>query len=53
MVAERTKALLRDVAPGGGYLLGSSNSVPYYVPLENYRSMLDTLERFGTYPISH
>lgn len=52
MVAARTKELLRDIAPGGGYLLGSSNSITYYVPLENYRAMLDTLERFGSYPIS-
>ena len=52
MVAARTKELLRDIAPGGGYLLGSSNSITYYVPLENYRAMLDTLERFGSYPLS-
>ena len=52
MVAARTRDLLHDIAPGGGYLLGSSNSIPYYVPLENYRAMLDTLERFGSYPIS-
>jgi len=52
MVAARTKELLREIAPGGGYLLGSSNSIPYYVPLENYRAMLETLERFGSYPIS-
>jgi len=52
MVAEQTKELLRDIAPGGGYLLGSSNSIPYYIPLANYRAMLDTLGRFGSYPIS-
>jgi uroporphyrinogen decarboxylase len=52
MVAARTKELLRDIAPGGGYLLGSSNSITYNVPLENYRAMLDTLERFGSYPLS-
>jgi uroporphyrinogen decarboxylase len=51
-VAARTRELLREIAPGGGYLLGSSNSIPYYVPLANYRAMLDTLARFGEYPIS-
>jgi len=52
MVIAQTKQLLREIAPGGGYLLGSSNSVTYYVPLENYRAMLDTLYEFGSYPIS-
>ena len=51
MIVQQTKELLRGVAPGGGYLLGSSNSIPYYVPLENYRAMLDTLREFGSYPI--
>jgi uroporphyrinogen decarboxylase len=52
MVAAETKQLLRDIAPEGGYLLGSSNSITYYTPLENYRAMLSTLRDFGTYPIS-
>jgi len=51
-VAAHLEELLRDAAPGGGYLLGSSNSITYYVPLGNYRAMLDTLEQFGSYPIS-
>jgi uroporphyrinogen decarboxylase len=48
-VADRTRELIQEIAPGGGYLLGSSNSIPYYVPLANYRSMLDTLLEHGTY----
>ena len=51
MVAAETKRLLRDVAPDGGYLLGSSNSITYYTRLENYRAMLETLRKFGGYPI--
>lgn len=34
------RRLLREVAPGGGYCLGSSNSITDYVKLENYRVML-------------
>jgi len=48
-VADRTRELIQEIAPGGGYLLGSSNSIPYYVPLANYRSMLGTLLEHGTY----
>jgi uroporphyrinogen decarboxylase len=51
-IRQRTKALLRDVAPGGGYCLGSGNSVPNYVPVENYRAMVETVHEFGAYPIT-
>lgn len=50
MVAE-TLGLLCDVAPGGGYCVGSSNSVPEYVPAANYRAMIETVHKYGRYPI--
>jgi uroporphyrinogen decarboxylase len=31
----------RALAPGGGWLIGSSNSIPDFVPIENYRALLD------------
>ena len=31
---------IREVAPGGGFAIGSSNSVPDYVPDANYFAML-------------
>jgi uroporphyrinogen decarboxylase len=49
-VAE-TKACLRIAAPGGGYILSSSNSIHSAVKPENYVAMLDTLQQYGTYPI--
>jgi len=39
-------------APGGGFMLGSANSVTNYVPLENYRAMLDATFEYGAYPIN-
>ena len=50
-VAAATRDLIRDLAPGGGYCVGSSNTVPEYVPLENYRAMIDATIEFGKYPI--
>jgi uroporphyrinogen decarboxylase len=50
-IREATEQRLRDVAPGGGYCLGSGNSVPNYVPVENYKAMIETVQEFGTYPI--
>ncbi|MGC9004031.1 MAG: uroporphyrinogen decarboxylase family protein [bacterium] len=51
-VEEEVKRLLKEVAPGGGYCLGSSNSITEYVPLENYKAMLESGLKYGKYPIS-
>jgi len=51
-VAAAVKRLLREVAPGGGFCLGSGNSVPEYVPLANYQAMRQTALEYGRYPIS-
>lgn len=50
-VAAEVRRLLREVAPGGGYCLGSGNSVPEYVPLANYQAMRKTGLEYGRYPI--
>ena len=46
-VRERVAAL----APAGGYLVGSSNSIPDWVPVENYVAMLQAAFDYGRYPI--
>jgi uroporphyrinogen decarboxylase len=51
-VAELTKKRLKALAPGGGYCLGSGNSVPYWAKIENYRAMIETGLRYGRYPIN-
>jgi len=51
-VVEETKQRIRDIGPGGGYCVGSSNTVPYYVPVGNYRAMVEATLEFGTYPIA-
>ncbi|MBI2858896.1 MAG: nucleoside 2-deoxyribosyltransferase [Chloroflexi bacterium] len=43
---------LRDIAPGGGYLAGSSNSIPEFVPLNNYNALRETALEHGRFPIS-
>jgi uroporphyrinogen decarboxylase len=37
------------LAPGGGWLLGSSNSIPDFVPEENYRALLAAGLTYGDY----
>jgi len=50
-VREVTLGLLRDVAPGGGYILASGNSVTSYCSVDCVRTMCDTVYEFGHYPI--
>jgi uroporphyrinogen decarboxylase len=51
-VAELTKKRLRTIAPGGGYCLGSGNSVPDWASFDNYMAMRETVLRHGHYPIA-
>lgn len=50
-VEEEVKLRLRTIAPGGGYCLGSSNSIPDYVPVENFNAMREATFKYGSYPI--
>ncbi|MDD5687559.1 MAG: uroporphyrinogen decarboxylase family protein [Elusimicrobia bacterium] len=49
-VRELTKNTVKALAPGGGYCAGSSNSIPDYVPIENYKTMIETIYEYGKYP---
>jgi len=50
--AEEVRERLRTVGPGGGYILGSSNTISNYVLYDNYRAMVETTLASGNYPIS-
>ena len=48
-VVEYTRAVLQTCMPGGGYALGSGSSVTNYIPVENYKAMLDAGLKYGIY----
>ena len=50
-VKDYVKMLLNQVALHGGYCLGSGNSVPEYVNIDNYRTMVQLTKQFGYYPV--
>lgn len=50
-IDQRVKELIRDVAPGGGYCVGSGNSVPEWARFENYMAMREAALKYGKYPI--
>jgi len=50
-VRAEVRQRIRDLAPGGGYAVGSSNSVTYYVPPENFQALREATFEYGVYPI--
>jgi uroporphyrinogen decarboxylase len=52
----KLRPYVRDVlircSPGGGYALGSGNSVTNYIPVSNYLAMLDEGSRVGKCPVT-
>ena len=51
-ITAQVENLMREVAPGGGYVFSTSNTVLTDVPLQNLESMLDAAREYGRYPIS-
>jgi uroporphyrinogen decarboxylase len=45
-IRERVRQTLEACQPGGGYCLGTGNSVANYIPLDNYLAMLDEGRKF-------
>jgi uroporphyrinogen decarboxylase len=46
-VRARTREILEACAPGGGFCMGSGNSLPNYVNVENYYAMLDETAKWN------
>jgi uroporphyrinogen decarboxylase len=44
-ISKRCEAILERTEARGGYALGTGNSVPEYVPYENYLSMIDCVRK--------
>ncbi len=50
-VREAVRETIRTAAPGGGYIISSSNSIHPGVKPENYIAMIKAAREFGRYPI--
>jgi len=51
-VDEEVRGLIRDVAPGGGYIVTSGNSLAGYLKPENVLALSRAVQKYGLYPIS-
>ena len=50
-IDKMVKELIRDIAPAGGYMLSSGNSLAASVRTENVLAMGQALAKYGRYPI--
>ncbi|MHA1231373.1 MAG: uroporphyrinogen decarboxylase family protein [Candidatus Helarchaeota archaeon] len=51
-IKEYCKKLLRELAPGGGYIFSSGHSINPAVTLDRWLAVLEIREKYGNYPIN-
>lgn len=51
-VRRTVRDTIRQAAPGGGYIMSSSNTIHSSVKPENYRAMIEATHQYGSYPLS-
>lgn len=49
--AEEVRTRIRDLASGGGYVLGPNHNIQGDVPPENIAALYDGGREFGEYPV--
>jgi uroporphyrinogen decarboxylase len=50
-VETEVKRLIKGLAPGGGYIMASSNTIHSGVKPENLRALIESTRKYGVYPI--
>ena len=50
-VQKEVRRVIRDLGPGGGFMVSSVHTIMNDVPAENVLAMVDAVEKFGRYPL--
>lgn len=50
-IPDRVPVFELVIAPGGGYIISSANSIHSHVKPENYLAMLQSAGKYGTYEL--
>ena len=50
-IKEYSKRLIRELAPGGGYIFSSGHSINPAITLDRWEAVMEIREKYGSYPI--
>lgn len=50
-IKEYSKRLIRELAPGGGYIFSSGHSINPGVTVDRWQAVMEIREKYGSYPI--
>jgi uroporphyrinogen decarboxylase len=50
-IEEYSKRLIRELAPGGGYILSSGHSINPAITVDRWEAVMRVREKYGSYPI--
>jgi uroporphyrinogen decarboxylase len=51
-VIEETKSVMRKASKGGGHIVSSSNTIGFPTTKRNFFTMVETVHKFGSYPLN-
>jgi uroporphyrinogen decarboxylase len=51
-VRDEVRKIIRDLAPGGGFVLASVHNLQPDIPPENIMAMFEAVSKYGKYPVS-
>ena len=51
-IDDHVKQRIKKLAPGGGYILASANSITEFCKPENVLAMAEAKDKYGWYPIN-
>jgi uroporphyrinogen decarboxylase len=51
-VIKETLECLKTGAPGGGYIISTDHSLHDDIPLENAMALIETVQKYGNYPLN-
>jgi uroporphyrinogen decarboxylase len=50
-VIEETKNVMRKASKGGGHIVSSSNTIGFPTTARNFLTMVETVHKYGKYPV--
>jgi len=50
-IQDRTRYILKEMAPGDNFMLGTADDIPYGTPAHNLKAVSEVIQEYGNYPL--